>query len=167
MTVIHAPTGTDDLWVGCNSGVGCVGSWAAVFAAGPGCGTSAAAVGSSYQYPSPPWYCHSPVGAWRRRGASPVLIILQCRAEPPRNPGRFNRAFGRMEALHPEESISEAVDPAAAAQVRGPEHPRELESPRQTSRVGGDRMGALSSIPHGRRPRCPVLAIESDSSPRR
>ena len=48
----------------------------------------------------------------------------------------------------------------------GREHPRELESPRQTSRVG-DRMGALSSIPHGRRPRCPVLAIESDSSPRR
>ncbi len=40
----------------------------------------------------------------------------------------------------------------------GREHPRE---------IGGDRMGALSSIPHGRRPRCPVLAIESDSSPRR
>jgi hypothetical protein len=83
------------------------------------------------------------------------------------NQAGSNRAFGRMEALHPEEPISEAVDPAAAAQVRGREHPRELESPRQTSRVGGDRMGALSSIQHGRRPRCPVLAIESDSSPRR
>ena len=30
------------------------------------------------------------------------------------------------------------------------EHTRDLESRSQTSRVGGDRMGALSSIPHGR-----------------
>jgi hypothetical protein len=37
----------------------------------------------------------------------------------------------------------------------------------QSGWIGGDRMGALSSIPHGRRPRRPVLAIESDSSPRR
>ena len=35
------------------------------------------------------------------------------------------------------------------------------------SRVGGGRIGALRSVLHGRRPRCPVLAIESDSNPPR
>ena len=83
-------------------------------------------------------------------GRPPYRVVLGARPQlvPFQRRHLVNRACGRREALHPDEPISEAVDSAVTPQVRVVGHTPASWRSQTDLAVGGDRMVALSPIPH-------------------